>query len=88
MVQYIKIDGEWVAISARYMKVNGEWVVVPESGFPESEIYEYAGHVGFELSIVGAETVSGISSNYCVLRDGIEDVQSHGRLCLARSMQQ
>lgn len=74
MVQYIKIDGEWVAISARYMKVNGEWVVVPESGFPESEMYEYAGHVGFELSIVGAETVSGTSSNYCVIRDGIEDV--------------
>lgn len=73
-MQYIKVNNEWKAITTRYKKEDGAWVLVPESGFPESETYFYGGEVSFELSIVGLETVSGISSNYCVLRDGVEDV--------------
>ena len=73
-MQYIKVNGEWREINARYKKENGSWVLLPESGFPEIEPYVFGYDISFTLSIVGAEVVSGTSSNYCVLRDGIEDV--------------
>ena len=73
MAQYIKINNQWRAISARYKKVNGSWVLIPESGFPEAQAYIFAGDAIHSLSIIGADVISGESSSYCALYDGIED---------------
>lgn len=74
MAQYIKINGEWVAIHARYKKVNGVWVQVPESGFPELSAYVFGGSPSEVVSIAGLDSVSAVSSSYCALLNGVQDV--------------
>lgn len=74
MAQYIKINNQWRSVSTRYKKQNGVWVVIPESGFPEAQAYIFAGDVTHSIGIVGVSVISGVSSNYCTLYDGIEDV--------------
>ena len=74
MAQYIKVNGEWVAIQARYKKVNGVWVQVPESGFPELSAYVFGGSPSEVVSIAGLDSVSAVSSSYCALLNGVQDV--------------
>ena len=76
-MNYIKINNQWVTVSASYMKVGGSWVVVSASNLPDylaNGAMIWGGYQGgfvvHSLLIGGASTVEAETSQFQAIYDG------------------